>query len=492
MKNTKKIILGLGATAAVVTPIVATVSCSLFGGSSNGKSSRQFWNYEDYIDEDIKNNIQGSYTYSEFGDLPEFRQALIDKTAAAGVGSDYFNAKLAEDGYIQKLDFGRLYGITNDRSQWESILSKYYTKEAWDLLSNFNLHGYGERIASTDDAKLSKEDKDYIDNNGGDKTKLPEHDVDGDGTSDFLWEFMAPYFMQNKVVAINLKDLAPAIAAKTSKSVEDVMKMSNDDVNALFADKTYAGILKQLKNDYNVTSFTINDYMRDNMMIGSENADGSVFTSTVKDVKDGEAQLDSFMTKVKLGWRLQWETSGVDTLESITKNDRTSQAALMYNGDALAAYNGGYEEGSETGNIRVILPKNATFMCDGFVISSDIKNDRVEMDRIYDVAKNTLYKGVNTTYKADANATPFAGYISENNVYKNFDYVGYTAAFSQLYSYVMDGDNYFDGDNDKFISAATEKAAAALTSKKIDADHTTSVIDDNWTIQLGNYYESKK
>lgn len=112
---------------------------------------------------------------------------------------------------------------------------------------------------------------------------------------------MAPYFMQNKVVAINLKDLAPAIAAKTSKSVEDVMKMSNDDVNALFADKTYAGILKQLKDDYKVTSFTINDYMRDNMMIGSENADGSVFTSTVKDVKDGEAQLDSFMTKVKLG-----------------------------------------------------------------------------------------------------------------------------------------------------------------------------------------------
>lgn len=161
----------------------------------------------------------------------------------------------------------------------------------------------------------------------------------------------------------------------------------------------------------------------------------------------------------------------------------------MYNGDALAAYNGGYEEGSEKENIRVILPKNATFMCDGFVISSDIKDDRVEMDRIYDVAKNTLYKGVNTSYNVPAvkdekgaeikPASTFAGYISENNVYKNFDYVGYTAAFSQLYSYVMDGDNYFDGDNDKFISAATEKAAEALTGKKIDADHTTSVIDDN-------------
>lgn len=105
---------------------------------------------------------------------------------------------------------------------------------------------------------------------------------------------MAPYFMQNKVVAVNIKDITVP-----GKTAEELQKMTNAEFDGLFTgEKTYANIFKQLK-DYGVRAFTINDYMRDNMMIGSENADGSEFTSEVKDLADGKKQVDSFMSKVK-------------------------------------------------------------------------------------------------------------------------------------------------------------------------------------------------
>lgn len=218
----------------------------------------------------------------------------------------------------------------------------------------------------------------------------------------------------------------------------------------------------------------------------------------------------------------------------------------MYNGDALYAYNGGVEEEKNpTGQIRVIVPENPTFLLDGFVISSSISNNQVELDRMYNIGRNTLYQGANTKYEkgklsdakysaaaalaAKVTAKPadsatdaekeayqksvdavqdalprgfaalteedgtfatdarvvYTAYSSNNSIYSNFDYVGYTAAFGELYKYL--DDNYFDGDDDKYIFDTTHAGAA-----KLDGNHITQPLDDKVTQQVQNAYEASK
>lgn len=66
---------------------------------------------------DTIDNMKKAYNYYEFGDLPELEQAIRDEVTVGGVGSDYFNASLAGKGLIGKLDFAKLYGLSQDRTQ---------------------------------------------------------------------------------------------------------------------------------------------------------------------------------------------------------------------------------------------------------------------------------------------------------------------------------------------------------------------------------------
>lgn len=475
MKNVKKIILGLGAAGAVVAPVAATVSCSLFGKNAN-KSSMEFWNYEDYMDEDMISQVDQVFSYSQFGDLPQFREALKNETAAGGIGSDYFNAKLAKDGMIQKIDFSRLYGIDTDRSKWAGILENYYSKESWALMKSFD--GY-------------------------------MGDVDGDAVPDHLWEYMAPYFIQDKVVAVNINRLdannAKLVAALNGKTLSET---TQEEFEQLFPTKTYKGILDRLK-EFGAGTLVVNNYMRDNMMIGSEltghftgnpivpAADGS--DDFGKSLAKAKEQIDGLTTTLS-GWKKSWPTSGVETLESLINNDKNAnaQVALMYNGDALYAWNGGEDtddnpdnDNPKAGQIRIVTPDNPTFLLDGFVISNKIANNPVEMDRIYNVGRNVLYKGANTTYKGTDPKT--FGYTSENNIFKNFDSVGYTPAFEQLYEYC--DENYFDKDEiGKYIYSSTRRGAGIVPANgtpKLDENHVTWPLDDKLESQIEQYYEAK-
>ncbi len=120
-KFAKKAALSVGTVGAIAAPIASTISCSLFN-KSGSHSDYEFYNYVDYMNENTQTNIEKVFDYAEFGDLPELQQSIRDERVAAGIGSDYFNAMLAGEGLIAKINFAKLYGITSDRTKWSELL----------------------------------------------------------------------------------------------------------------------------------------------------------------------------------------------------------------------------------------------------------------------------------------------------------------------------------------------------------------------------------
>lgn len=129
------------------------------------------------------------------------------------------------------------------------------------------------------------------------------------------------------------------------------------------------------------------------------------------------------------------------------------------------------------------------------------------MDRIYNIGRNVLYNGVNTSYKAyklsgtdyveDTTVPAFDGYASSNNIYTNFDSVNYSPAFRALYDYA--DDNYFNSTDDQGATTTDEVAKAMFESTaetaKVVGDfskHITLPIEDNLTISIQDAYRTAK
>lgn len=99
---------------------------------------------------------------------------------------------------------------------------------------------------------------------------------------------MAPYFAQNKVVAVNLSRLDQqklrdaGIADSNGKFVSQAEFTTKFKTLLGTKPASYINVFTALKG-LGADQLTINDYMRDNLMIGSENSDASTFDSTPTD-----------------------------------------------------------------------------------------------------------------------------------------------------------------------------------------------------------------
>ncbi len=117
---------------------------------------------------------------------------------------------------------------------------------------------------------------------------------------------MAPYFIQNKVIGVNLNRLI-ANGASESLLKPGGNLISQATFEALIASDlqadnnkpaTYKNILDLLHTKYKGKNLALNNYMRDNMMIGSESADGTSFTGKVASVNDAKTQINNFKSVV--------------------------------------------------------------------------------------------------------------------------------------------------------------------------------------------------
>ena len=465
----KKLLLTLGAAVAASTPVFAVVSCSLFSGDSeDGRSNLEFYNYEDYINDDDADPSEGTsaaildsrYHYQTFGDLPEFETYIKQERTIGGVGSDYFNASLAQRGLIRKIDFSKVFDMPGDKSLWETELQKIYTPEAWKILNSFAL--------TNDEGS---------------------NDIDGDGIDDQLWEYMIPYFSQNKVLAFNPFDdefaNAPADVLATLQGTDQAA------IQALFGgDLSYSNILTKM-HEWGASRFVNNDYMRDNMMIGSESLNGDT-TGHVDSVAQGRQYLDAYKTMLHdTGMRVSdVQTSGTETLRSLLRingHQPTSSVGFMYNGDALYGYYGGDIDGAVDGELRIVTPENSTYLLDGVVMAANTTADLDVQDRFYDTIKEALFKGAQTSYSG------YAGFTSSDNmVYNNFDYVNYTPSYTNVHEFIEDKtDGYFvdEGDFDEvaYNIAMSTRNASGTDQANIDDGHLAQVIDHGWTSELSTY-----
>lgn len=490
--NYKKYLTALATVTAVTAPVASVVAC---GPSDGGEGSDlQFMNYEDYMDEDFQTSIGEVFEYKQFGDLPEIKTGIKNQSIAGAIGSDYFNAALASRGLLAKIQFSRLYGaaaVPGDKGL-EDELKALYTPATFQILDSFNLV---ER----------NENNEMLDANGqvtDDITKAKPLDVDNDTKQDKLWQFMAPYFSQNKVITVNLARFSNQAALDAAGLKVNGKYVSQADFKIAF-DKlltgkpaSYANVFDELKK-LGADKLTINDYMRDNMMIGSETADATTFvnTPTKANYEDQIKGMKAIVTKIAPN--ALWPTSGVDSLTSLMKNGTDSAVATLYNGDALYAHNGGGLEDSEVDNadaVRIIIPANSSFLLDGLVIPKymDDASHSADLEKLYAKMKETIYNGV--TVKADADDFDTTG------LWKNFDSVNYTPAFKNLYenvvaNYFENDDKSVDEDGKAFLSATAEAAAnytVTGTDVKSFAAHVTGVIANDLENAIYTNYNNMK
>lgn len=116
---------------------------------------------------------------------------------------------------------------------------------------------------------------------------------------------MAPYFSQNKVITVNLARFSNQAALDAAGLKVNGKYVSQADFKIAF-DKlltgkpaSYANVFDELKK-LGADKLTINDYMRDNMMIGSETADATTFvnTPTKANYEDQIKGMKAIVTKI--------------------------------------------------------------------------------------------------------------------------------------------------------------------------------------------------
>lgn len=484
MKKISKIGLTLSASLTLAAPLVSVVSC---GSSAKGG----FYNYLDYMSPDAEETFKSKYGFEPFSDLPELRTAIENQAAVSGVGSDYYNAKLASEGLIKKVDFNAVFdGVTvkdaaNNKeytfsvatrlsdADVKSALKLLYTEDVWNLMSQF-------------DPKLT-----------------------GEASDDELWEYMIPYFIQQKVIAVNPFKVTETAANKADL---DVLKgFDQDKIDTLLdtnKDKklTYIEILAKL-HEIGFKTLTLNNYMRDNLAIGSEEKGKFTMTvkrSTYKGLLDGLKNVVNSFTGQDQSGKVVSVDSGYESLmsvHSVNKDGVNSDAAIIYNGDALDAFQGSDQEATEnlTKNalIRVIHPTNSTFLLDGIVIPTYIEGDK--LTDLYQTIKSALYENANIVDPTKINDAD-GSINSFNKAYSNFDFVNYTTPIDAIYKdaeqhYFSDLKNTDknaypnpNGDEVTGSGAYAEKNIFEIKNSLLDKSHLTSPIDSELESEVTSTY----
>lgn len=455
MSSIKKIGLSLGSFGIVAGSTISVTSCNMSVGYRPA-----IYNYVDYISDRGERILNGDFNYKTFGDLPEFEQAIKQGRTIGGIGSDYYNAKLAKEGILKKLDFHKALHIPSNITNIETELRRIYTTDVWNQLSEFDR---------------------YI------------GDANGDGIDDHLWEYMIPYFTQSKVLAFNISrgSWTPS-ELSILKPTTGTSNQKQEAIENMVSDHSYLGLLTFLKN-HNYNKFVNNDYERDNAMIGSEKS--SSFTGELTNL-NYKRFVNDYINTIEEGLGISFngdniisESSGVEALDHIINPRQSWSVAFLYNGDAQYAHLGGSKyDGENTpvnwatqgSNIRFFTPKNPIYLLDGFVISSKSESNSEFENILYENMYKAVFSGAEKNSSQINEDTP---------AFTNFDYVGYTTPYKSIYSYVDDDSSggYFDND---FVGKMLLPTAGGInTNYAINQNRVIWPIDDQLQNEFSIYYE---
>ncbi|RMA77592.1 hypothetical protein JN00_0443 [Metamycoplasma subdolum] len=325
------------------------------------------YNYESYLSPEIVKKIKNNFDYREFKEISEFTQALSNEKAIAGIGSDFQAAELIIDNKIKKLDFEIIFG--KDANNWKT------RKKLFKPLVAEHLEKYDQEIFEI--LKVKKPHAIL------DETKKT-YDVNGDKIEDHIWEYVIPYFTQDKGIAYSInKTSRPHINENVEKELKD-MQMS------------WKEILTKLY-EFNYRHFGWTNAHLDNLMIGANYLDWENYNrfdeTNFKDAIKGFSDFVQETTKnsIKNTNFNYFNSDGLALLNHLIEpKPKKSDVAILYNGDALDAYYSSDNfQAVEEGLVRFIRPKNNFLLMDVWIVSKTLTDE--QMKNIMLVLKETLY-----------------------------------------------------------------------------------------------------
>ncbi|MHA3786376.1 type 2 periplasmic-binding domain-containing protein [Mycoplasma sp. Z244C] len=391
-----------------------------------------FYNFKSYMSEDNQTILRKHFTYTQFSEVGEFNNALINHKAAAGVGTDFLAAQLVTKGLIGKIDYATLFkdeSLRDNPTKTKNIVRLFLRDEIWNHLASYNEY-------------LAKYNK-------------------GE-----LWEYFFPYYSQDTVIAYNTRK-NPIAESRREDKEDPLSGISTSWIKQQnFANgeayNSFINVLKAVSwNGFD--TYVITDAMRDNMLYGSSywllpdgertssRFTGDVNSDTYKILIDSFKQLikDGTGYDVRNNRHISFEGDGLELLNQLINPKRPDiKAAIMYNGDAIDAYYGSdnypateWEKNNgftHDGDIRVIKPKQNLLLVDGIMLSAS--NSEEENKQYIDILSNSVYSNLNRYWELGKDKVNLESYSKEEKAKFNENLVALTwkqiqqeGAFNQLW-----------------------------------------------------------
>lgn len=385
----KKFFIALS-TLAISSSIIAAVVYKF-----NHEFRPTIMNYESYISDDGKEIINQKFDYKTFKELNEFSRAIDSQKVVGGVGSDYQIARLILDKKITKVDYTKIFRnhkeyenknnlqfFTKNGMLKKSEVAKYLRPETLEHLDSYNQY-----LVDAENKRI---------------------DYDHDGVADEMWEFLFPYFIQDKVVAYttgkyNSNDKEIPLRPSSYKKLTD-----NQRENGIAFKKQDMISILQTLSKYDFKHFQWTEAIRDNYLIGSEIEN--------KDVKNGntysghvtstnyQSMLDGFIKILKKGTNSKniyeknsFLTDGSTLLNNLIQPENSPyDVGVLYNGDAIDALQADDNFANVLENaIHYIRPKNNITLLEGWIVP--YYNSQETNDLYYDTIYEAVYKDVDKT-----------------------------------------------------------------------------------------------
>ncbi|MBN0919123.1 hypothetical protein [[Mycoplasma] gypis] len=362
LKRLKSVLISL-----LVCLFVGLLVLLAFTFKSNHGFKPSVYNYGSYLSPKIIQKIKTNYNYKVFNDINEFSVAINNKKTVGGVGSDFQTAQLIIEDKLKKFDFTTLFDTDKNTNLIDQLKQIYLP----NVITH--LQEYDNKILNI----IKKQYPDKLLNN-------TEYDIDGDKKPDHFWEYIIPYYIQDKVIAYNV-----------NKEFRPYLKLTEDEIeNGIeFKDNSWETIIKTLKQ-HNYRVFAWNNAYYDNMMIGAFYNDykkpGSWLDKNQNlkpfDEQNYESAIKGFESFVKdeTGFDLKNTKrnfligDGLELANSVIEPRlERADVAVMYNGDAIDAYYSSDNfANAPDGYIRFIRPKNNFLLMDGWIQTKELTDQQ--------------------------------------------------------------------------------------------------------------------
>ncbi|WP_036430956.1 hypothetical protein [Mycoplasmopsis felis] len=404
MKKFKRFIIFGASLLFLSTIFITTLTLK-----KNKSFKPSFYNYKSYMSDDNIEHLNNTFDYKEFDEINQFTNALINNKAAAGIGSDFLAAELANKGLISKLDYSILLNLPELKNylKYDDYLKEFnelniQLKNTKDQEQKASLNNKILKIQQNlNDSKKAKElIKQYVK-----LTLRPEiwNHLNSYNLNDNneLWEYFYPYYSQDMVIAYNIKKVSINPENLDENQSIDISKyidkFINTEPNKEIIQNPYSIInLLKIISENGYDKWVITDAVRDNMLYGSSywplpnGRTNEKFTGIVQEEdnnsKPYEILIDSFIDLIKDGTgfdirnnkHITLKGDGLEIVNDLINPNRPDiNAAIMYNGDAIDSYYGSdnFPNQVEDGEIRAIKPNQNILLVDGLVLSNKLNQE---------------------------------------------------------------------------------------------------------------------